>query len=109
VLAAVTSVTACPELGDPVCGADGLTYWNECLAKLQNVQIAKKGYCEGGCALLVGLVRLGCAELRALKTQQKPGQSSSTAACAALDSFQPAAIAYQQLFLDIPYAMYMSA
>jgi hypothetical protein len=46
-LPAVAAVSACPELGDPVCGADGLTYWNECLATLQNVKITKKGYCEG--------------------------------------------------------------
>jgi hypothetical protein len=48
-------VSACPELGDPVCGADGLTYWNECLATLQNVQVTKKGYCEGeieACAVI---------------------------------------------------------
>jgi hypothetical protein len=32
----------------PVCGTDGLTYWNECLAKLANVQVKSKGYCEGG-------------------------------------------------------------
>lgn len=32
----------------PVCGTDGLTYWNECLAKLAKVEIKKIGYCEGG-------------------------------------------------------------
>jgi hypothetical protein len=38
---------SCPELAAPVCGADGLTYFNDCLAKFQGVTVVNQGYCAG--------------------------------------------------------------
>lgn len=54
-LHAAGTVTACPDMAAPVCGTDGLTYWNECLAKLAKVAVQKKGYCEGGWHVHMGL------------------------------------------------------
>eukprot|EP00879_Flechtneria_rotunda_P006715 GHRR01007055.1.p2 GENE.GHRR01007055.1~~GHRR01007055.1.p2 ORF type:complete len:189 (+),score=48.45 GHRR01007055.1:238-804(+) len=38
--------SSCPEKAAPVCGSDGLTYYNDCLAAVQNVEVAYEGYCE---------------------------------------------------------------
>lgn len=52
-LAAASAVPAappantCPDLAAPVCGADGVTYYNSCLAKLQKVEVEHTGYCPG--------------------------------------------------------------
>lgn len=54
VLCAAVAAASCPELAEPVCGADGLTYYNDCLAKYQGVKVVKKGYCDGEFDLWVG-------------------------------------------------------
>ncbi|MHA2066115.1 MAG: Kazal-type serine protease inhibitor domain-containing protein [Candidatus Thorarchaeota archaeon] len=42
---------ACPDTADPVCGSNGVTYKNSCLAKAANATIAHKGPCSstGAC------------------------------------------------------------
>lgn len=46
-LRASQRVDNCPEQADPVCGLDGITYYNECLALLQQVTVQHAGYCKG--------------------------------------------------------------
>lgn len=36
----------CPQAYDPVCGVDGNTYANDCIAKTKHIEIKQKGACE---------------------------------------------------------------
>jgi len=40
---------ACDQVADPVCGCDGATYSNACMAHAAGVNVARKGACEGIC------------------------------------------------------------
>lgn len=39
---------ACPDVWDPVCGVNGITYSNSCYAAVAGVEIAHHGACHGG-------------------------------------------------------------
>ncbi|UCE61006.1 MAG: hypothetical protein JSU63_04490 [Phycisphaerales bacterium] len=45
----------CPEIYDPVCGCDGVTYMNECEADVWGASIAHRGPCEHPCSETLGL------------------------------------------------------
>lgn len=41
------AVQDCTDEGQPTCGCDGVTYWNDCLRKRQGVSASKPGPCDG--------------------------------------------------------------
>lgn len=45
----------CPDIWDPVCGCDGVTYGNECDAAAAGVSIAHHGSCEQVCGGIQGI------------------------------------------------------
>lgn len=42
-------VASCPEVLQPVCGADGVTYDNDCLAQSQHIDVVAQGECAPSC------------------------------------------------------------
>ena len=46
----VTRPQVCPEIFDPVCGCDGVTYSNSCFAAMAGANVRKAGACDTNCA-----------------------------------------------------------
>jgi hypothetical protein len=46
---------ACPDVWEPVCGCDGVTYGNRCVAHMAGVSIAHHGECQRVCGGIQGL------------------------------------------------------
>jgi hypothetical protein len=44
----------CPPEPDPVCGCDGVTYWNDCIRRQTGAQVEAMGECSVACACEVG-------------------------------------------------------
>lgn len=51
---------ACPDVFDPVCGCDGVTYGNECEADAAGVSIDHLGPCSSGGAVCGGILGTPC-------------------------------------------------
>lgn len=49
--ACITTPRVCPRVMDPVCGCNGTTYDNDCLAAAEGVNVASRGACAVACEL----------------------------------------------------------
>jgi hypothetical protein len=47
---ATSAIVACPPLHTPVCGSNGVTYWNACYASANGATVAWQGACPGEAA-----------------------------------------------------------
>jgi hypothetical protein len=52
----------CGAEGPPVCGCDGVTYWNDCLRRASAVRGSIAGECAPGASPCGGLAMRGCPE-----------------------------------------------
>ncbi len=83
-----TIPNACPDVWDPVCGCDGVTYGNECEANMARVSIALRGPCEHPCSEVQGLPPCASA-LFCLYPEGTCDNGIDTGICAAIPGICP--------------------
>jgi hypothetical protein len=86
----VSLPTGCPRISDPVCGCDGATYDNACLADAAGVSVQHAGACQTACGGTTGVV---CDADHFCKRDEGACASDAQGVCTSLPVTCPATLA----------------